>query len=65
MERKRRLQVASRFGKSWQELVLVTVHRLVNGALLLHIRKGSPPKDSHHKIESQNSNIIKHLFTSF
>lgn len=47
MERKGRLlQVASRLGKSWEELGLLVVCKLVNGVILRRIRKASPPKDS-------------------
>lgn len=49
--------------KSWEELGLVIVRKLVNGAPFRCRRQASPPKDSQHKSKTESK--FKHYQTSF
>lgn len=63
MERKTRiLQVASRFGKSWEELGLVIVHSEWSN-ITLYKASLVPPKDRQHKIKTESK--FKHHQTCF
>lgn len=66
MERKRRiLQVASRFGKSWEELGLANVHSEWSNNITLYKTSLVPQKTASIKLRVQlqaSSNVV---FTSF
>lgn len=36
--------MASRFGKSWEELGLLVAYKLINGVILRRVRKAKPPE---------------------